>query len=106
MGVSKTSDNIQVKIMMSNPSQEPPACSKAQNKDLKDMDVLCTFKIKIESPNSDHGRIKDQWTFPNQDQDANPSQEQLAAFKSPNQDFKDVEIRELEFSKWVCLRSR
>ena len=49
MGVSKTSDHIQIKIKMPNPSQEPPASSKAQNEDLKDMDVLCTFKIKIES---------------------------------------------------------
>merc|ERR1712112_758672 len=31
-----------------NPSQEPPASSKAPNQDLQDMDVLCTFKIKIE----------------------------------------------------------
>ena len=36
-------------IKMPNPSQEPPAPTKALNQDLKDMDVLCTFKIKIES---------------------------------------------------------
>ena len=36
---------------MQNPSQEPPAPIKAPNMDLKDMDVLCTFKIKIESQN-------------------------------------------------------
>ena len=60
MDVSKTSDHIQIKIKMPNPSQEPPAPSKAPNEDLKDMDVLCTFKIKIESQNSDHGCIKDQ----------------------------------------------
>ena len=51
MGVSKTSDQIQIKSKMQNPSQEPSASSKAQNQDLKDMDVLCTFKIKIESQN-------------------------------------------------------
>ena len=49
MDVSKTSDYIQIKVKMANPSQEPPASSKAPNQDLKDMDVLCTFKIKIES---------------------------------------------------------
>ena len=49
MGVSKTSDHIQIKIKMPNPSQEPPASSKAPNQELKDMDVLCTFKIKINS---------------------------------------------------------
>ena len=32
---------------MPNPSQEPPASSKAPNEDLKYMDVLCTLKIKI-----------------------------------------------------------
>ena len=60
MGVSKTGDHIQIKIKMPNPSQEPPESSKAPNEDLKDMDVLCTFKIKLESQNSDHGCIKDQ----------------------------------------------
>ena len=43
---------------MPNPSQEPPVSSKAPNEDLKDMDVLCTFKIKIESKNWDHEYIK------------------------------------------------
>ena len=59
-GVSMTSDHIQIKIKMPNPSQEPLASSKAPNEDLKDMDVLCTFEIKIESQNLDHGFIKDQ----------------------------------------------
>ena len=58
MGVSKTSDHIQIRIKMPNPSQEPPVSSKAPNEDLKDMDVLFTFKIKMESPNSDHGNVK------------------------------------------------
>ena len=44
---SKVADHIK-KIKMPNPSQEPPASSKAPNEDLKDIDVLCTFKIKIE----------------------------------------------------------
>ena len=30
-----------------NPSQEPQASSRAPNEDLKDTDVLSTFKIKI-----------------------------------------------------------
>ena len=49
MGVSKTSDLIQIKVKMPNPTQEPPASSKYPNENLKDMDVLCTFKIKIDS---------------------------------------------------------
>ena len=51
MGPPKTSDHIQIKIKMPNPSQVPPVSSKALNKDLKDMDILCTFKIKTESQN-------------------------------------------------------
>ena len=68
--VSKTSDYIQIKIKKSSPSEEHTASSKAQNKDLDYMDVLCTFKIKLESQNFDHWLIKDQWPYPNQDPDA------------------------------------
>ena len=64
-GVSKTSYHIQIKIKMPSPSLEPPASFEAPNEDLNDMDVLCTFKIKIESHNSDHGCVKDQWPYPN-----------------------------------------
>ena len=60
MGVSKTSDHSQIKIKIPNPSQEPPAYSKASNEDLKDKDDLCTFKIKIESQYSDYRYNKDQ----------------------------------------------
>ena len=70
-------------MTMPNPSQEPPAQIKAWNWDLKDMDdvctlntnylkeidIICTFKIKIESQNLEHGCIEDQWPYPNQDQD-------------------------------------
>ena len=89
MSVSKTNDPNQIKINMSNPIQEPPASSKDPNQDLKDMHVLCTFKIKIESQNLEHGFIKDQWLYQNQDQDANPSQEPQA---STNQDLKDIDV--------------
>ena len=47
-------------INMSNPSQEALVSFKAPNEDLKDMDFLGTFKIKIESQNWDHGCAKDQ----------------------------------------------
>ena len=47
MGLSKTSDNIQIKIKMHNPSQEYPASTKAPNPDLKDKGILCIFKIKM-----------------------------------------------------------
>ena len=65
MGVPKTSEHIQINIRMQKPSQEPPVSSKAPNEDLKDMDFLCTFKIKIESQNLEYGCTKDQWSYPN-----------------------------------------
>ena len=67
MVVSKTSDHIQIIIKTVNPSQKPPASLKAINVDLKDMDVLFTLKIKIESTNLDHECIRNQRPYPNQD---------------------------------------
>ena len=58
--VMKTSDHIHIKIKIPNPSQEPPGSFKGPNQDLQDNDVLCTFKIKVESQNIEHGFIKDQ----------------------------------------------
>ena len=58
MGASKTRDNIHIKIKMPNLSQELPSSSKAQNQDLKDMEICWIFQIKIESQNSDLGCIK------------------------------------------------
>ena len=40
LGVSKTSDHIQIKVKMPNPSQEHPASSNTPNQDLKDIDNL------------------------------------------------------------------
>ena len=56
---------------MPNPSQEHPASFKAQNQDLNDMEVLCTFKTKIE-PKFGSSVIKDQGPYPNQDHAAKP----------------------------------
>ena len=56
MGVTKTSDHIGIKIKMPNPSQEPPVSSEAQN----DMDVLCSFKIKIRGKKMELRGIKGQ----------------------------------------------
>ena len=61
MDVSNTSEHIQIEIKMPNPIQEPPPSSKAPNEDLKDMDVLCTFKINVDNQNSEHG-----WLYANQ----------------------------------------
>ena len=92
MGESKTSDHIQIKIKMPNPSQEPPASSKAPNEDIRDMDVLCTFKVMMEShryimgisKTSDDVQIKIKMT--------NPGQKLPASSKSPNEDIKDMDV--------------
>ena len=75
MDISKTSDHIQIRIKMPNSSQEPQASSKAPNKDLMDMNILGTFKIKIENQKSEHVCIKDHWSYPNKDQDNQPKSE-------------------------------
>ena len=94
MGVSKTSYQIQMRIKMPNPSKEPPASSKAPNEDLKEMDVLCSFQIKIESQNSDHelwimnlSKTSDHIQIMIKIQ--NPSQEPPASSKAQNQDFNE-----------------
>ena len=92
MDIPKRSGHIQIKISNFNPSQGPPASSKAQIKDLKDMDVVCTFKINIESQNLEQWYIKDQWQYPNKDQDARPSQEPQASFKAQSKDLKDMDV--------------
>ena len=58
ISISKTSDHIQIK--MPNPSQESPVSSRALSQDLKDMYILCTFNIKIESQNLEYWSMKDQ----------------------------------------------
>ena len=60
MGVSKTIDHIQIKIKMPNPSQEPPASSDTPNEDLKNMGVLDTLKIEIDTQNLEGMSTKDQ----------------------------------------------
>ena len=111
MCISKTSDYIHITIKIPNPSQEPQASSKAQNEDLKDMHVLCTFKTKIESQNwnigvsktSDHIQIKIKMP--------NPSQEHSASSKAVSQELKDNAVRcifkikiDPKFGIWVYQR--
>ena len=60
MGLSKTSDHIQIKIKIPNASQEPPTSSEARNQALKELNVLYTFNITMESQNLEQGCIKDQ----------------------------------------------
>ena len=92
MGVSNTSDHIQIKINMPRASKEPPASQKALNQDLKNIDVLCTFKIKIRSQKLEYGCTKDQWPYPNQYQNAKPQSGISSALQGPNQDLKDMDV--------------
>ena len=66
-----------------NPSQEHPASSKDQNLGLKEIDILCNFKIKIESQNLEHGCIKDQLSYLSQDKDAKAQSGTSSVFQSP-----------------------
>merc|ERR1712239_58873 len=91
IGISMTSDHIQIKIKMPNLSQEPPASSNAPNEDLKDIDVLCTFKIKIESQNSDLAVSKTSEHILIKIKMPNPSQEPQASSKFPNEELKDID---------------
>ena len=87
-------------IKMSNINQEPPASLKALNHDLKDMDVLCIFKIKIGSQNLEHGSINDQWPYPNQDQDAKPQSGPPSILQTPKSEHKGHECS-LQFSNQI-----
>ena len=93
MDVSKTSDHIHIKIKMPNSSQETPASSKASNQNLKDMDVLCTFTIKIEGAkiwnkvvSKTSGHIQIGIKIPC------PKKEPPVFSKATNQNLKDMEV--------------
>ena len=91
MGIQKTNYYIKIKTNMPNLSQEPPASFKTPNQDSKDIYVLWTFKIKlqsqileqIESRNLEHGYIKDQRLYPNQDQDTKPQSGTSSILQNP-----------------------
>ena len=74
---------IHIKVKMTKLNQEPPAFSKVPNLDLKDMDALCTFKIKIESQKLEYGCTKDQWPYINQYQDAKPNSGTSSILQNP-----------------------
>ena len=76
-------NHIQIKIEIPNPSQEPQASFKTSFQDLKDMDVLCTFKMKIERQNLEHWCAKDQLPYLSKNQDTNPQSGTLGVLLSP-----------------------
>ena len=112
MGVSKTYDHMQFKIKIPNPSQKPPASSKALNEDLKDMGVLWTLNIKIESQNLVQESIKDQWPYTNKEKDSKPKSGNSSILQSPKWGLKghgcslhlQNRDREPKFVSWVYQR--
>ena len=77
---------------MQNPSQEPPAPRKALNQDSKDMDVPCTFKIKIETKILNMGVSKTNDHIELMIKIPNPSQEPPTSSKAPYEDFEDTNV--------------
>ena len=92
MSISKFGDHIEINIKMQKPSQEHPASSRAPNKDVKDMDVLCTFRINIESHNLDPLFTKDNDHIQIKIEMQNPSQEAPESSKAPNEDLMDIDV--------------
>ena len=78
--------------MILNLSNEPPASSKAPNQALNDMDVLCTFKIKIDGKNMDHGCIIESEHIEIKINVPNFSEKPPTSAKAPNQNLKDINV--------------
>ena len=91
MGVSRTSDHIQIKIKMPNPSHELPVSSKSLSQNLNDMEVLY-FQ------NQDREKKCGTWvyqtpvTISRSDQDAKHQSGTSSPKKAPNQDLKDMDV--------------
>ena len=77
---------------MPNYRQEPPESSEAQSQGFKEIEVLCTFKIQIEKPNSEYGYSKDQCQYPNQDQDAKTQKRMSSVLQSPKSGHKGLDV--------------
>ena len=111
-GESNASDHFQIKTRVPNPSQKPPGSSKILNKDFKNMDFLCTCKIKIEYKYFEHWCIRDQWLYPNQDADAKPQSGTSIILQSPISGLTghgcslhlENQVRESKFRSWVYQR--
>ena len=69
---------------MPNPSQE----SQKKQSELKEHGYCLHLQNQDSDQNSYHGWIKDQWTYPNQDQDAKPKLGTSSVLQIPKWDFK------------------
>ena len=56
------------------------------------MNSLCTLKIVIESLNSANGCIKDQWPYPNKDQNTKPQSGASSIIQSPKSGLKILQL--------------
>ena len=68
------------------------------------MVVLCIFKIKVESKNSEKGTIKDHDYLQINIKMPNSNWEPPGSSEAPNQDLMDVDIRGFVVWVWVCLK--
>ena len=83
MSVSRTSDHIQIKVKMPNPSKELQHPPMPKMGGLKGQGCSLLLQTMIESQNMEYGRIKDKWLYPNQDQDAKPQSRTYSILQSP-----------------------
>ena len=79
-------------MQMPTPNQEPSVSSKAPNQDLMHMDDLCTLKIKTECQNLEYESPKDQWLYPNTDEDAKPQSGNSSFLHSPKLGHKGMDV--------------
>ena len=75
--------------MMPDPGKEPPEYSKNTDEDLKDIDVLCTFKIKIEAKMLNMGVPKTSDHIQSKIKMPNLSQKLPVSSKAKNEELKD-----------------
>ena len=109
MVVSKTSDHIHIKSRCQTPVSNLEHTPELQSRTSM---TWMSFKIKIESQNLEHGCIKDQWPYPNQDQDAKPLSGTSSTLQSPKWGLKghgcslhlQIQDREPKFRSWVYQR--
>ena len=77
---------------MLNPRQEHPASSKAPNKNLKDINVFCPLKIKIENQNQIMGLLNTSDNIQIKMKMPNPCQEHPASSKVSKEDSMDIDV--------------
>ena len=92
MGVTKSRNNIQIKIMMTNPTQEHPESFKAQNQDFKDMMFFAPSRARQRTTNRNIGVPKTSDPIQIKIKRPNPSQEPRESSKAQNEDLKDMYV--------------